>query len=276
VLKAYFLRIDEQPLDRRYFTWYQELVVAREKLMSAVNRRYRSGLISQFEKVDTYTLPAGHPPAYGIEDRLLKNVLLEVIAIDDSAESHGIILDHYRKASTASDRVAALAALNRSSCAERRTVLERVYKAWHEHLSGYANYLRIVAGGTQEDVFAMIEREKERPTFDITQPTWCRALFLPMAANNQMVWTDRGIQWVAGSVIELAVVNPTTASRLLNTFQHVRSLKPNLRDRVKPALEKIVRETPENVSPTIHRQASAYLGGVQSSPVDVDLQAAEE
>ncbi len=266
VLKAFFLRIEEQPLERRYCTWYRELVVAREQLMLAVNRRYREGLVDQFQGLDTYTLPAGHPPAYGIEDRLLKNVLLDLIAVDDSAESHRMILDHYGNASTASDRVAALTVLNRSSCPERRTVLEKVYEAWREHLTGYGNYLRIVAGGTQEDVFAMIEREKERPPFDITQPTWCRALFLPMAVNNKMVWTNRGIQWVADSVIELAAVNTTTASRLLNAFQHVRSLKPDLRDKVTAALEQIVRETPESTSPTISRQAKGYLNSADGLP----------
>jgi aminopeptidase N len=266
VLQAFFLRIDEQPLERRYCTWYQELVSARENLMLAVNRRYRGGLISRFERLGTYTLPAGHSPKHGIEDRLLKNVLLDLIAIEDSAESHRMILDHYDRASTANDRVAALAALNRSSCPERRTVLEKAYEAWCEHLSGYANYLRIIASGTREDVFAMMKHEKERPTFDITQPTWCRALFLPMAANNKMVWTDRGILWVADTVIELAAINATTASRLLNTFQHVRSLKPDLRDKVTAALERIVRETPESISPTIYRQANGYLNSADGMP----------
>ena len=259
VLKAFFLRVDEQPLERRYCTWYQELVVARERLMLAANGCYRDNLIRQFEGLDTYTLPAGRSPKYGIEDRLLKHVLLDMIAVDDSADSHRIILDHYAKATTANDRVAALLALNRSSCPERRTVLEKVYESWCEHLSGYANYLRIVSSGTQEDVFSMIKSERERPTFDITQPTWCRALFLPMAVNNKMVWTDQGIEWVADSVIELAVVNTTTASRLLNTFQHVRNLKPGLQKKVKPALERIVGAVPEDVSPTIYRQASAYM-----------------
>ncbi|MBM3299378.1 MAG: DUF3458 domain-containing protein, partial [Deltaproteobacteria bacterium] len=44
-LKAYLLRIDEQPLDRNYVTWYQEAVIAREKLMLAVNRAYRPLLV---------------------------------------------------------------------------------------------------------------------------------------------------------------------------------------------------------------------------------------
>src|SRR3972149_5462629 len=50
-LKAYFLRIDEQPLDRRYTTWYQEMVVARERLMSAVNARYRATLLSELNRI---------------------------------------------------------------------------------------------------------------------------------------------------------------------------------------------------------------------------------
>ena len=263
-LKAYFLRIDEQPLERRYCTWYQELVAARGKLMLSVNRLYRNDLMPQFERIETYAPSNGCSPKAGIEDRLLKNVLLDLIAIDDSPESHQLLLDHYRQATTANDRVAALLALNRSSSPERRSVLEETYGAWHGHLSAYANYLRIVSSGTRHDVFTMIEIEKARPTFDITQPTWCRALFLPMAANNKMLWTDQGIQWVASSVIELAAINATTASRLLNAFQHVRTLKPGLQEKVKRALNAIAHQVPEKESPTIHSQTSAYLSSVES------------
>ena len=263
-LKAYFLRIDEQPLERRYCIWYQELVAARGKLMLSVNRLYRNDLMPQFERIETYAPSNGRSPKAGIEDRLLKNVLLDLIAIDDSPESHQLLLDHYRQATTANDRVAALLALNRSSSPERRSVLEETYGAWHGHLSAYANYLRIVSSGTRHDVFTMIEIEKARPTFDITQPTWCRALFLPMAANNKMLWTDQGIQWLAASVIELAAINATTASRLLNAFQHVRNLKPGLQEKVKRALNAIAHQVPEKESPTIHSQTSAYLSSVES------------
>jgi aminopeptidase N len=73
------------------------------------------------------------------------------------------------------------------------------------------------------------------------------------------VWTDEGIGWVAATVSELAAINATTASRLLNTFQHVRNMKPPLQERVKLALEEVLRQVPETVSPTIHRQARAYV-----------------
>ncbi len=256
-LKAYFIRIDEQPLDRDYCTWYHELVIAREKLMRAVNQAHRQQLKKVFLEIDTYR--PRQSPRDGIEDRILKHVLLDLIAIDDSSESHGLIMDHYRSATTAADRVSALLALNRSSATERHEILEQAYKAWHTHLSGYGNYLSVVGAGTKEDVFDMIEAEKRRPSFDITQPTWSRALFLSMASNNKMVWTDRGIQWVTDTVIELSRINAFTASRLLNTFQHARKLKPDLQRLVIPALEAIALAVPEQVSPSLHGQAKAYL-----------------
>jgi aminopeptidase N len=259
-LKAYFLRIDEQPMDREYSTWYQELVTARETILRAVNARFRSSLVETFERLDTYAIPEGASPRFGIEQRMLKQVLLETIAIEDSPESHRIILDHFTAATTANDRVGALLALNRSGSPERRKVLEDVFQAWRGHLSGYANYLRVVASGTRDDVFEMIGLEKGRPTFDITQPTWGRALFLPMAVNNKMVWSDHGIRWMTDTIVELAPLNATTASRLLNAFQHVRRLKPGLRENVLTALERIAEAVPESVCPTVHGQARAYLG----------------
>lgn len=193
---------------------------------------------------------------------MLKNVLFELIVIDDTPESRALIRRHFAEATTATDRVSALTALNRSADPERRAVLEETYRQWRGHLSGYANYLRVVGNGTCEDAFDMIEAEKRRPGFDITNPTWSRALFLSMAANNKMVWTDRGISWVADTVFELAPINATTAGRLLNTFQQVRSLRPRLKEKVAAALERIVRSLNPEESPAVYGQARAYLESV--------------
>ncbi len=258
-LKAYFLRIDEQPMNREYSTWYQELVAAREKLMLSVNKAYRDVLAREFSGLDTYSGAGTNALKNGIEARMLKHVLLDLIAVDDSEESHRMILDHFYSATTATDRVAALLALNRSSSPSRRKVLAEAYDSWHSHLSGYANYLRVVASGTKEDVFEMIEEEKKRPGFDVTQPTWSRALFLPMATNNKMVWTDRGIAWLTDTVIELAPINATTAGRLLNTFQHVKKLRHPLQAKAREALEKIIKYVSEESCPAVYGQTKAYL-----------------
>lgn len=257
-LKSYFLRIDEQPMDREFATWYPELVEARERLMLEVNRSYRNELVELFQSLDTYR--ARRSPKDGIEERGLKAVTLGLIAVDDSLESHRMIIEHFERATSAADRVSALTALNCSSAHERRQYLEKVYEQWHSHTSGYPNYLRVVSSGTCDDVFDLIDAERSRDTFDVNQPSLCRALFLTMAANNKMVWTDTGIRWVTYSVIYLAGINQYTASRLLNTFQQYRKLRPYLQEKVRPALNRIVEKVPAEVSPTVHAQAQAYLG----------------
>ncbi|MGO8942568.1 MAG: DUF3458 domain-containing protein [Syntrophobacteraceae bacterium] len=258
-LKAFFLRIDEQPMDRTYSAWFPELVDAREKLMLSVHNLYRQELQEQFDRLDTYAPWSAETVLDGLEDRLLKNVLLELITVKETTLGHMTILDHFRRATTANDKVSALLALNCSSAPERLEILEEVYGRWHSNITGYANYLRVIGSGTCTDVFEQIERERSRPTFQIAQPTWCRALFLSMANNNKMIWNERGVNWIADRVIELAPINYTNASRMLNTFQHVGKMKPGLQRLVTAALERVVGDVSDRTSPAVHRQAKGYL-----------------
>jgi len=254
-LKAGLIGIDEQPMDRRYLAWFTERYDARRKLMLAVNKRFKKKLVSLFNGLDTYkpgTLEEG------IEDRLLKAVLLGLITVDDSPESHKIILKHLERSTTATDRVTSLLALNRGTYPQRREILEDHYESWKGNLSGYANYLRVVSQGASPDVWEMIEIEKQRDTMDLNQPTYSRALMLPMAFNSKMLWTDRGMEWVKDAVLEFSDINSTLASRLLNVFQLVNLMKPELKAKVIKHLEEIEERSQSN--PTIHGQARAYLG----------------
>ncbi len=258
-LRAFFLRIDEQPMDRSYCAWFPELAAARRQLMLALHNLYARQLREQFEKLDTYAPWSPNALLEGIEDRQLKSVLLELIAVKDTPETQATILDHFRRATVANDKVSALVALNRCSAPERLDILEGTYGQWHSSITGYANYLRVIGGGNRPDVFEQIEKERGRPTFQITQPTWCRALFLTMANNNEMIWNERGVNWIAERVIELAPINYTNAARMLNTFQHVRKMKAGLQSMVLAALERIVAKVSDQTSPAVHRQARAYL-----------------
>ncbi len=257
-LRAQMLRIDEQPLDRRYSTWRKELVGAREIMLEAINRRYKPLLVEKFHSIDTYRIPKS--PKDGIEERALKNLILEFIVVDDQPESHEMILRHLENGVAASDKVAGLTLLNRTTAPDRNDILERYYEKWRDHVSGYANYLRTISSGAHEEVFHMIEKEKNRDTFDITHPTLSRALFLPMAMNSKMVWTDQGITWVEDKVVELSRINEYTTGRLLSVFQHARKLRPELKEKVIKALEGILEKVPGDVSPSVNGQARSYLG----------------
>ncbi len=255
--KAFFLRIDEQPMDRDFSSWHRELTQTRERLIGAVNNAYRGELLKQFDALETYREQS--TPRDGIEDRILKQTLLEMIVVDDSSESHDVIRNHFRKATSATDKIGALLAVNRSSMPERLEILEQVYLNWRGHVSAYANYLRIVSAGWGNDVFQMIENERNRASFDITNPTWARALFLTMTANTKKIWTDAGVDWAARTIIELAPINTYVASRLLNVFQDCDRMRQNLKPLVEKALLDIIEQVSEKISPTVNRQALSYL-----------------
>jgi aminopeptidase N len=207
--------------------------------------------------LDTYRPKSS--PRDGIEDRILKQILLEMISIDDSGDSHVLIRNHFSASTTATDRVGALIAINRSSMDERLAVMEETYTKWNGHVSAYANYLRIISSGWKNDVFEMIEKERNRPTFDITNPTLSRALLMTMAGNSKKIWSPAGVEWASRTVVELASINTYIASKLLNVFQDFKRMRPNLKPLVQDALQSVVDQVPDHVSPTVSRQARSYL-----------------
>ncbi len=255
--KSFLLRIDEQPLDRSYSSWHTELVDVRERLTRMVNMTYKSNIVEEFESLDTYKDKSSS--RCGIEDRILKQTLLEIIAIDDAPDSHDLIRRHYKRATSATDKIGALLAINRSSMNERIDVLERTYQDWQGNLSAYANYLRVISSGWKSDLFEMIDKERSRSTFDIANPTWARALFLTTAGNTKKIWTAEGVNWAMRVIIELAPMNTYVASKLLNVFQDFKRMRPNLKPLVADALETIINEVSEKISSTVNRQASSYL-----------------
>ena len=88
-LKAYFLRIEEQPMQRQYSAWLTELVAAQERMKQAVGAAWREEIIAAFQGLDTYG--QGHTMIEGITRRMLKSALLDLICAIDETRSHEII-----------------------------------------------------------------------------------------------------------------------------------------------------------------------------------------
>jgi len=256
-LKSYLLRIDEQPMDRSYLTWYRELYAARRKLMAAVADRHMPVLRAVYEALDTYVEDA-HPND-GLEKRGLKAVLLGLINAANTEETQTLAEQHFRRAWNISDKTAALSAVYRSDHPERLDLLAEGFELWQHRLSAYANYLRLIGRGIHEDVFELLAREATRPSFRLEHPTFQRALFLPMTANNKMLWTDQGIAWVADRVIELAPINQNTALHLLAAFRHVHKLAEDLKPKVLAALERMHAEVDAVQAPSVAGRVGAYL-----------------
>ena len=259
-IKAHLLRVDEQSLDRSYLPQYRERHAARTRLMEAAARRHFDALRSAFDAVDTCR--RGAEPTDGLEERRLKGVLLRTLIEAGTPEACAVAEEHFRRAWNITDRLSALACLHVSRHPGRRALLEEGYRLWKDRLSAYTGYLSIVGSGVDDDVFELLAAEERRPEFRIEHPTHSRALLMPMASNNRMLWTDRGIAWMRDTIIRMAAVNENTAVRLLACFQHVSKLAPDLKARVTEALEQVAARIEAERSPSLAGRVRAYLGGI--------------
>jgi aminopeptidase N len=256
-LRSYLLRIDEQSLDRRYLPYYRERYRARLALIGAVAKQYSTQLANAFDRVDTYA-PVGEPRD-GMEERRLKAILLRLMLGSDTETAWKTAETHFRRAWHITDRVHALACINASGHPNRRSLMEEAFQTWKAHLTAYTSYLSLVGHGIHEDVFENIRREEARPEFKIDHPGHSRALFLPMAGNNKMLWTDAGIDWVRETVCRLAPINENTALRLVSCFQLAHQLADDLKPKVLKALEDMRRGLDASITPSIAGRIEAYL-----------------
>ncbi|MFO7870778.1 MAG: M1 family metallopeptidase [Kiritimatiellia bacterium] len=256
-VKSYLLKVDEQPLDRRYSTRYRELYKARIKLISTLSVRWAAGLREQYERVKN---AAGKESlAEQIERRRLKAVLLELIAAARTAETMKLCEEQFRMARNITEKLSALRIINRTAHPGRRQFIEEAHELWKNHLSAYSGYLRAVGLGTEEDVFEMLAAEEQRSSFSAEHPTLSRSLYVPFTLNNKMLWTDKGIRWVTDTVIKMAGINENTAIRIVRCFQHAHSLAPDLKPRVLKALEEILSDINRCDTPALFGRVEAYL-----------------
>jgi len=257
-LKASFLAIDEQSLDRTYMAWYRERYAARQRLLKAVAARWRDPLRASFEAVDTYR--KARSPKDGIEDRRLKAVLLRGLIETGARESWELAEQHYRNAWSISDKLAGLVCVYLSRHPGRMAVMDEAFESWKDHLSAYTSYLTVVGGGATDDVFDRLAVEEKRSAFRLAHPTHNRSLFLPMAANNKLLWTDRGIAWMREAVLRLAPANERSAYQLVGCFQLVGRLADDLKPKVTDALRAMLAGIDPARHPSLHGRVKEYLG----------------
>jgi aminopeptidase N len=260
-LKAYLLRIDEQPLDRNFLHFVRESYSARSKLLKTVATRYSDDLVKVFHSIDTYS--PEKRPGDGIDKRLLKATLLRTLIEADTPLTQKLAEDHFRKAWNITDKVSALACINLSSHPNRRRILDETYETWKDRLNTYTSYLGIIASGNKDDVFDMIKAEESRSTFKIDHPSHNRALFFPMAGNNKMLWTEKGLKWLTETATKLAPINENSTIRLLACLQIVNKFSGDLRTMVIQTLETIRDSIASKKMPSVAGRIDAYLSGAR-------------
>jgi aminopeptidase N len=260
-MKAYLLRIDELSLDRSYLPWYVERNRARGRLMTLAAEQHKDALLKIFNSIDTYTETDN--PADGIEPRSLKNTALRILSELNTSETHDLAETHINRASNITDKVAALFCIQTSSHPRRLEILKGILDAWQDHLTAYTSYLVVIASGTNDDVFEQIAKEGNRDGFQIDHPSHARSLYVPMCANNKMLWTEPGQKWLTETAAKIATVNDYTASRIVSCLQLVDKMPTDLKARVILTLENMQHQVDSSKAPMTASRIDTFLKGTK-------------
>ncbi len=261
-LKAHLLRIEEQSMDRRFIPWYRERYAARARLLRAAADAFMPELLAAFYAVDTYARP--HALKDGIETRRLKGTLLRVISEANTTATQHLAEDHFRRAWNITDCINAMNCIELSNHPARLPLVEEAFTAWHHHINGYTSYLMLIGASPHEDAFARIAAEEKRSNFQLAHPSHNRALYMPLSSNNKLLWTDRGLAWLAQTVIRLAPVNENTANRLVAALNQVQHLAPDLKPKAIAALDAMAAGVDPAAAPSVAGRIKSYREGAGS------------
>lgn len=127
--------------------------------MQAVNSRFHEDLADALYKL-CRSMTTEDSLQVGIQNRERYGVHVDFVNIGDTPAVHEVLLSHLHQARTATERFRLLVALNRSSWIGRLELLQQTYQPWCGDVTGYANYLKVVASGTHADLRHRVEMEK--------------------------------------------------------------------------------------------------------------------
>ncbi len=157
--------------------------------------------------------------------RSLKNVALAyLMALDPLPEEHlALCAEQYRSATNMTDCIAALANLINVDHAIRQEVLADFYNKWVGDPLVLDKWFTLQALSTLPNTLNNVALLTDNPSFSIENPNKVRALIGAFCANNHVRFhekTGAGYTFLADRILELNIINPQIAARLVAPLIH--------------------------------------------------------
>ncbi|WP_332449085.1 M1 family metallopeptidase [Methanoculleus sp.] len=259
-----FLTIFPSVEDDRFRHHYRALHDARQKILAAVAARNRETLLSIYRRA------AGGPGGSGdleeeaaaIRRRQRKNACLAVLATLDTPAVHELLLDHFRDATAATDRLTAFRLLLESSAPERQEVLATFSLDSSKRPVAWESFLATVAGSDADDLVSILRGIESSPAFSIEQADQQRALYGRFALNRKRsLETGDGRAYLAEILRRLAPVNEYSTVRALDAFAFIDGMEPRHRVPVVGVLADLLATLDAEAYPAVYNSVRRLLLG---------------
>ena len=176
--------------------------------------------------------------------RRLRNVCLEYLSQIGDKESRALSLAHFRQATTMTDSLAALKALDPHPGAARDEVSATFYsraKANNEALV-INKWFAVQASTYTPDALQRVQALMSHEAYDGSNPNRVRALVSMFANANPAAFhklDGSGYEFIANQVLDIGQRNPQVAARLCNAFSAWKRHDSTRQALMKAALERI-------------------------------------
>ncbi len=206
-------------MDRVHEPDPQRIHNVREWLRSTIAKRLESELNRVFS-----TYSDKEPYSYTAESagrRSLKNLALAYLLTHDNDNYRKLAIAQFHQADNMTDRLGAMSPLTAIDCQERIEVLEAYEKMWANDPLVMDKWFAMQAMAPLPDTLSRVRQLMQHPLFTMKTPNRVRSLIGSFSHSNPYCFHDpsgNGYRFLADRVLELNLINPQIAARLLTAM----------------------------------------------------------
>lgn len=150
--------------------------------------------------------------------RACRNVILGYLASTKTEHVINLAQEQYDNANNMTDKIAALACLASINCNQRIESLIDFYNVWSTNPLVVNKWFMLQATADLDDVLIQVQSLMHHAAFDIKNPNVVHALIGGFCFANPVKFHARngsGYKFLADTVLELDILNPQVAARML-------------------------------------------------------------
>lgn len=187
--------------------------------------------------------------AQAVAKRSLKNVALDYLMLDPTADSIALCTRQYETADNMTDQYAALRAMvnadGEQAQASAEALLEAFYQQWQDEALVVNLWLSVQAANPRAGAIERIAALMAHPAFDANNPNKLRSVVGVFSNNNAINFHQndgKGYEFLADQILKLNKQNPQVAARLLAPLTKWKKYDAHRQQLMKVALERIAAE----------------------------------
>ncbi|GDX84624.1 aminopeptidase N [Methylococcaceae bacterium] len=238
---------------------FEGIHLARECVLKTLAETFQS----QFSAIylANHKDESGDFSSEAIGRRRVKNACLAFLSRLKSAENHTLAQSQFENAKNMTDQMAALVAIVHNNHPTKEACLAQFYAQWENEPLVIDKWFALQASSPAVDAFETLQSLSSHAAFDMKNPNRVRSLIGAFSQTNPLHFhaaNGQGYAFLADAILELNVINPQVASRMVTPLTVWRKVEPSRQTLMKAQLQRIIDT--KDISNDVFELASKSLG----------------